>query len=211
MGTWTIVSNDNVAPDGTKRQIFGPNPKGIFILGADGRYVLLVVNPARPKFGGKSRLDGTPEENKAAIAGTVAAFGTWLVDEATNTLVTSIEGNLFPNDEGRDQRASSHWQATNSKWSIHRRAPVGKQKSFSNERSDRAGVADVRVGSLSVQRARKALFDHLVGAGEKRWWHYDPEGFRRLCIDYQFEFRWLHDWQIGGLFALQNSSRVSAK
>ena len=23
-GTWTIVSNDNVSPDGTKRQLFGP-------------------------------------------------------------------------------------------------------------------------------------------------------------------------------------------
>jgi hypothetical protein len=23
VGTWTIVSNDNVAPDGTKRQLFG--------------------------------------------------------------------------------------------------------------------------------------------------------------------------------------------
>jgi Lipocalin-like domain len=104
VGSWTIISNDNVAPDGTKRQIFGPNPKGIFILGADGSYALVVVNPARPKFVGKSRLDGTPEENKSAIAGTVASFGTWSVDEATNTLVTSIEGNLFPNDEGRDQR-----------------------------------------------------------------------------------------------------------
>jgi hypothetical protein len=102
VGSWTIITNDNVAPDGTKRQIFGPNPKGIFILGADGS--LVVVNPARPKFVGKSRLDGTPEENKSAIAGTVASFGTWSVDEATNTLVTSIEGNLFPNDEGRDQR-----------------------------------------------------------------------------------------------------------
>ena len=104
VGSWTIVSNDNVAPDGTKRQIFGPNPKGIFILGADGRYALVVVNPARPKFKGASRWDGTPEENKAVIAGTVAAFGTWSLDEATSTLVTSIEGSLFPNDEGRDQR-----------------------------------------------------------------------------------------------------------
>jgi hypothetical protein len=104
VGSWAIVSNDNVAQDGTKRQIFGPNPKGIFILGADGRYALVVVNPARPKFKGASRLDGTPEENKAAIAGTVAAFGTWSLDEATNTLVTSIEGSLFPNDESRDQR-----------------------------------------------------------------------------------------------------------
>ena len=104
VGSWAIVSNDNVAPDGTKRQIFGPNPKGIFILGADGRYALVVVNPARPKFKGASRLDGTPEENKATIAGTVASFGTWSLDEASNTLVTSPEGDLFPNAEGMDQR-----------------------------------------------------------------------------------------------------------
>ena len=104
VGTWTIVSNDNVAPDGAKRQIFGPNPKGIMILDADGRYALIAVNPARPKFKGKTRLDGTPEENKAAIAGTVASFGTWSVDQATNTLITRVEGNLFPNDEGQEQR-----------------------------------------------------------------------------------------------------------
>jgi hypothetical protein len=104
VGTWTLVSNDNVAPDGTKRQIFGPHPKGIMILDADGRYALIAVNPARPKFKGNTRLDGTPEENKAAIAGTVASFGTWSVDEATNTLITLIDGNLFPNDEGREQR-----------------------------------------------------------------------------------------------------------
>jgi hypothetical protein len=104
VGTWTLMSNDNVSPDGTKRQIFGPNPKGIMILDADGRYVLIAVNAARPKFKGNTRLDGTPEENKAAMAGTVASFGTWSVDEATNTLITRIEGNLFPNDEGMEQR-----------------------------------------------------------------------------------------------------------
>ena len=65
-GTWTLISNENVLPDGKTRQLFGPNPKGIFILGADGSYALVVVNPARPKFVGTSRLDGTPEENKSA-------------------------------------------------------------------------------------------------------------------------------------------------
>ena len=150
VGSWTIVSNDNVAPDGTKRQIFGPNPKGIFILGADGRYALVVVNPARPKFKGSSRLDGTPEENKAAIAGAVAAFGTWSFDEATNTLVTSIEGNLFPNDEGRDQRRIIHWQETNSKCSIHLRVRADEQKSFSSVRSR------TRDGQLRVQTRKGA-------------------------------------------------------
>jgi hypothetical protein len=106
VGSWAIVSNDNVAADGTKRQVFGPNPKGIMILAADGRYTLVVVNPARPKFKGNTRLDGTAEENKAAIEGAVASFGTWLTDEANNILITRIEGNLFPNDEGREQRRS---------------------------------------------------------------------------------------------------------
>ena len=49
-------------------------------------------------------MDGTPEENKAAIAGTVASVGTWSLDEASNTLVTTAEGGLFPNAEGSDQR-----------------------------------------------------------------------------------------------------------
>lgn len=104
IGSWKIVSNDNIGANGEKRQIFGPSPKGLFILSADGRYALVVVNPDRPKFQGKSRLEGTPEENKAAVTGTVASFGTWTLDEATNTLITSVEGDLFPNSEGRDQR-----------------------------------------------------------------------------------------------------------
>src|SRR3954470_14973435 len=36
-GTWTIVSNDNVAPDGNKRQLFGANPKGVLVLSANGQ------------------------------------------------------------------------------------------------------------------------------------------------------------------------------
>jgi len=45
VGTWTLVSNDNVAPDGTKRQIFGANPSGILIFQADGRYAQIFVRP----------------------------------------------------------------------------------------------------------------------------------------------------------------------
>jgi Lipocalin-like domain len=104
VGTWTLVSNNNVAPDGTKRQLFGPNPKGILILAADGHYAQVQVNPARPKFKGSTRLDGTPEENKAVVAGTVAGFGTWSVNEADKTLTVKSEGNIFPNDEGRESK-----------------------------------------------------------------------------------------------------------
>src|ERR1700682_1172489 len=37
-GTWAVVANDNVAPDGTKRQLFGPKPKGLLVLDANGQY-----------------------------------------------------------------------------------------------------------------------------------------------------------------------------
>jgi hypothetical protein len=83
-GTWTIVSNDNVAPDGTKRQLFGPNPKGLLILAANGQFAQIMVRADRPNFKANNRLEGTAEENKAAVQGTTATFGTWSADEASS-------------------------------------------------------------------------------------------------------------------------------
>ncbi len=105
-GTWTIISNDNVAPDGTKRQLFGPNPKGILVLAANGQYAQIIVLPARPNFKVNNRLDGTPEENKAAVHGTTAAFGTWSFDEASKTLIVRNEGGMFPNQVGTESKRS---------------------------------------------------------------------------------------------------------
>ncbi len=104
VGTWTLVSNDNVAPDGTKRQLFGPNPKGIVIYDANGRYAQFMVNPTRPKFKGKTRLDGTPEENKAVLQATTAHFGTWSVNEGDKTLTHHVEFHIFPNDDGSESK-----------------------------------------------------------------------------------------------------------
>jgi Lipocalin-like domain len=102
VGTWTIVSNDNVAPDGTKRQIFGPNPQGILIFDANGRYALMFMQPGRPKFQAKNRLRGTPEEIKAAFEGALVHFGTWSVTEADKVIVLRTEGALYPNQEGTE-------------------------------------------------------------------------------------------------------------
>ena len=104
VGIWTLVSAENVAPDGTKRQNFGANPKGILILDASGRYAQLNIRPDRPKFKSNNRLRGTPEETKAAFDGTIAHFGTWSINEADKTLVLRIEGSTFPNQEGAEQK-----------------------------------------------------------------------------------------------------------
>jgi hypothetical protein len=97
VGTWTLVSSDNVGSDGTKRQLFGAKPKGILILDASGHYAQIYFHSDLPKFKVNNRLEGTPEENKAVVHGTSAQFGTWSVDEAGKTLTRRIEGSLLPN------------------------------------------------------------------------------------------------------------------
>ena len=49
-GTWIIVSIDQTAKDGTKPQLFGPNPKGVQIFDASGQWAQIIVRPDRPKF-----------------------------------------------------------------------------------------------------------------------------------------------------------------
>ena len=61
VGSWIITSNNSVAPDGTKHQLFGPNPKGILVFDSTGHYVQIFANPDVPKFKINNRLKGTPE------------------------------------------------------------------------------------------------------------------------------------------------------
>jgi hypothetical protein len=103
-GTWAIVSNDNTAADGIKKQAFGPNPKGYMVLSPEGRYVQILINSDRAKFKANSRIQGTPEENTAAVHGTTASFGTWSVDEASKTFTVRNEGGMFPNQAGTDSK-----------------------------------------------------------------------------------------------------------
>src|SRR6266852_3140401 len=67
VGTWTLVSQNVTRPDGTRYEAVGPNPKGVFMLDANGHFALLVLGEARPKFASNNRLEGTPEENTAAM------------------------------------------------------------------------------------------------------------------------------------------------
>jgi hypothetical protein len=103
-GSWNLVSIDQVASDGTKAPLLGPNPKGLLILSRDGRSTQVYVQADRLKFAIENRLKGTPEENTAALRGTIASFGTWSVDEVNKTLTLHIEGSIFPNQDGTQSK-----------------------------------------------------------------------------------------------------------
>jgi hypothetical protein len=104
VGSWTYVSADTVAPDGSRVPTFGPNPSGLTIFGSDGHYVSLVVRADIPKFASNSRTAGTPEENKAAMQGGIATFGRYTINEADHTLTLNIERSSFPNWNGTEQK-----------------------------------------------------------------------------------------------------------
>ena len=54
-----------------------------------------------------------------------------------------------------------------------------------------------------------ALFDHLVGAGEKSGRDFEAHLFGGLEIDDQLEFGWQLDWQVLWFSTFQNSVDVS--
>jgi hypothetical protein len=104
VGTWKIVSVNNTRPDGSVKQIFGPNPKGIAVFDARGNTVIVLMRSDRPKFAANNRDLGTADENKATVQGTHAYFGTYSVIEKEKTLVFHVEGNTFPNQEDIDTK-----------------------------------------------------------------------------------------------------------
>jgi hypothetical protein len=103
VGVWTLVSSDFTPANGTKRQPFGANPKGILIIDAGGRYAQITARPDRPKF--KTPGQATTEELAAAAREFGANFGTWSVSEADKTFTRHFEAALGPNNEGIDLKA----------------------------------------------------------------------------------------------------------
>jgi Lipocalin-like domain len=108
VGAWTLVSTDVITPDGTKRQDFGANPRGILILDASGRYALVQGRPDRAKFktSGNVRLDTPAAEYGEAARAFAANFGTWSTNEADKTLIRKYEAALIPNVEGAETKVA---------------------------------------------------------------------------------------------------------
>ncbi len=73
-----------------------PNPDGIWIFDASGRYAVAAAARGRPKLSTRSA-----EEYKAIATGYAASFGTWSVNEADKTLTLYYNGpSLLTNSEG---------------------------------------------------------------------------------------------------------------
>src|SRR5438046_1341356 len=79
VGSWKQVSNINIAPDGRRLEPFGANPNSMVMFDANGRFASVSTRPDLPKFASNNRMQGTADENKAIVQGSIAYFGTYTV------------------------------------------------------------------------------------------------------------------------------------
>jgi hypothetical protein len=105
VGTWTLVSSIT-EQGGNKSDTFGPNAKGVLMYDANGRYVIIFIGANLPKFGSNIRATGTADENKAVVGGSLAHFGTYVVNEGDKSFTFRVESATFPNWDNTDQKRS---------------------------------------------------------------------------------------------------------
>ena len=103
VGTWMLVSS-TTEREGEKSDTFGPNPKGVLVFDAGGRYVITFFAANLPKFASNNRASGTTDENKAIVTGSLAHFGTYTVNEADKSFTFHIENATFPNWDNTEQK-----------------------------------------------------------------------------------------------------------
>jgi Lipocalin-like domain len=94
IGSWRYVGS---TIDGKPRAERGSNPKGIIIYDTHGHMACHVAPDRQVTRAGK---EPTGEEAKAALAGHIAYFGTYSVDEKARTVTHHRLGSVQPGDKG---------------------------------------------------------------------------------------------------------------
>jgi hypothetical protein len=97
IGTWLQVSVDVLSADGTRRPLYGENPKGIVIYTSDGHFSLMQARTDLPKLESGLPSKATSDEAKAVISGSIAYFGAYSLDEANDVISLDIHASTLPN------------------------------------------------------------------------------------------------------------------
>ena len=104
IGVWRLRNCLRTFKDGRTEHPFGERPVGRIEYDKAGRVSALLMRPGRRSTlpPGMEFDKASNEEVRDAVTGFVAYFGTFDVDEATQTVVHHIEASLFPSWVGTD-------------------------------------------------------------------------------------------------------------
>ena len=103
VGTWTLVSSDQVRQDGSKLKQFGANPKGINVFDANGRFFVMVARADNIQIASNGRSQTNSEEDDLIVE-SIAYYGTYTVNEEVTVISLHLDASTFPNQVGTDQK-----------------------------------------------------------------------------------------------------------
>jgi hypothetical protein len=104
VGTWTLVSSDQVRPDGSKLKQFGADPKGINVFDANGRFFLMVASADNYKIVSNDPSQTNSNQGDGMFVESIAYYGTYTVNETEKVIILHLEASTFPNLVGTDQK-----------------------------------------------------------------------------------------------------------
>jgi hypothetical protein len=101
----TLVSSDQVRPDGSKLRQFGANPTGVNVFEANGRFFVLIASADESKIASNDPNNKTnSKEGGGLIPESIAYYGTYTVNEAEKVIMLHLDASTFPNLVGTDQK-----------------------------------------------------------------------------------------------------------
>ena len=111
IGVWTLQSCVRTFADGHKEYPFGEKPVGRIEYDKEGRmFALLMRSGRRSTVAPGLELDvASVEEIREAVTGFVAYFGSYEVDDASQTVTHHVEVSLVPSWVGTSLKRRFRW------------------------------------------------------------------------------------------------------
>ena len=104
VGTWTLVSSDQVRPDGSTLKQFGTDPRGINVFDANGRFFLMIASADNWQIASSDLGSTNSEETGRLVTELIAYYGTYTVNETERFIMLHLDASTFPNQIGTDQK-----------------------------------------------------------------------------------------------------------
>jgi Lipocalin-like domain len=113
IGVWKLRSCLRTFKDGRTEHPFGEQPVGRIEYDKAGRMFALLMRPGRHSTlpSGVELYKASDEELRDAVTGFVAYFGTFDIEEATQTVVHHVEASLIPSWVGTDLKRRFRFDA----------------------------------------------------------------------------------------------------
>lgn len=108
IGTWELVSFEHTDETGRLVSTYGDGARGLLMYDALGYMSAQVMDVHRPRFASGNRRVATEGEFREAVAGYVAYFGRYEVDEEGGFVMHDEAGDIFPNAVGTRQKRYFH-------------------------------------------------------------------------------------------------------